>query len=121
MLLLFLLSGCGAKGHVHVSDNELPGTYITQFKLGKEQLILHADNTYEQVFSSPQRQFSNRGKWKSKYVLFEGTDVELAGANCSEDGGKSGDCIRNLNVHQTGKNLSLALNEASDWYYEKVD
>lgn len=118
---LVLLLGCGARGHVHVSDSELPGTYATQFEHGKEQLVLHADNTYEQVFSSPQKQFVNRGTWTSKYVLFEGTDVELLAANCSEDHPTDGNCRRNLNVHKNGKKLSLALNEAADWYYQRID
>jgi hypothetical protein len=116
-----LLLGCGAKGHVHVPDSELPGTYAAQFEHGKEQLILRADKTYEQVFSSPERQFINRGTWISKYVLFEGTDVELLAANCSEDNATVGNCRRNLNVHRDSKKLSLALSEAADWYYQRID
>lgn len=124
-LLLFALVallGCGEKGRVRVSDKELPGTYVTSFETGKEQLILHSDKTYEQIFSSPTKKFTNRATWETKYVLLEGTDVGLIHANCSEDRpAQAPDCYRNLNVHREGGRLKLALNEAADWYYERQD
>jgi len=99
--MLVALLGCGEKGHVRVSDKELPGTYVASFETGKEQLILRSDKTYEQVFSSPTKKFTNRGTWETKYVLLEGTDIGLIHANCSEDRPlPTPDCYRNLNVHR---------------------
>jgi hypothetical protein len=121
-LALFVsLLGCDQNGRVRVSDSDLSGSYSAYFRTGQEKLILHSDGRYEQIFSSSTRAFTNRGKWKSRYVLFEGTDVELSGANCSEDGPVVGDCSRNLNVHRAGRRLKLALNETADWYYEPAD
>jgi hypothetical protein len=101
LLLMLLVSlGCGEKGHVRVSDMELPGTYVASLETGKEQLILRSDKTYEQIFSSPTKKFTNRGTWETKYVLLEGTDIGLTHANCSEDRPlPTPDCYRNLNVH----------------------
>ena len=115
------LLSCYKWGRVRVSNSELPGNYSAEFEAGKEILILHSDGTYDQIFSSSTRAFTNRGRWKSRYALFEGTDVELLGANCSEDGPVVGDCSRNLNVHRAGRRFKLALNESADWYYEPVD
>lgn len=116
------LVGCSDKGRVRVSDKDLVGTYVTEFTSGKEQLVLRSDRTYEQVFSSAKRGFTNQGKWKSEYVLLEGTDVLLIGANCSEDHpAVTGTCERNLNVHSEKGRLKLALNEAADWYYDRVN
>jgi hypothetical protein len=118
------LQGCGEKGHVRISEKEVPGTYVASFETGKEQLILRSDKTYEQIFSSPTKKFTNRGKWEAKYVLLEGTDIELIHANCSEDEDHPPpvpDCSRNLNVHREGGKLKLALNEVADFYYERED
>lgn len=120
LFVLLALLGCGEKGHVRVSDKELPGTYVTSFETGNEHLILRSDKTYEQIFSSPTKKFTNRGKWESKYVLLEGTDVGLIHANCSEDRPLvKSDCYRNLNVHLESGKLRLALNETADWYYQR--
>ena len=120
--LALLMSGCSAQGHVRVRDSQLLGTYVTDFHSGKEQLILRSDKTYEQVFSSPTRKFTNHGKWESHYVLLEGTDVELFNVNCSEDNAAAtGSCERTLNVHWEDGKLKLALNETSDWYYDRTD
>jgi hypothetical protein len=122
LLMLLALPGCGEEGHVRVSDKELPGTYVASFETGKEQLILRSDKTYEQIFSSPTKKFTNRGTWETKYVLLEGTDIELIHANCSEDRPlPTPDCSRNLGVHREGGKLKLALNEAADWYYQRED
>jgi hypothetical protein len=123
LLLVFLLSlGCGENAHVRVSDNELPGTYVASFGKGKERLILYSDKTYEQVFSSPAASFTNHGKWETKYVLLDGTDVGLINANCSEDHPiPTPSCYRNLNVHRARGNLKLAINEAADWYFERIE
>jgi hypothetical protein len=80
-LLVFLtLLGCGEKGAVRVSDRELYGSYAGSFEAGKEQLILHSDKTYAQIFASPKKQFTNQGKWQSSTVFLGGTEVELIGA-----------------------------------------
>jgi len=122
LLWLLVCLGCGEKGRVRVSDQELPGTYVTNFDTGKEELTLHSDKTYEQIFSSPTKKFTNRGKWETKYVFLEGTDVGLIHANCSEDHPVAvPECYRNLNVHREAGRLKLALNEAADWHYERVD
>ena len=123
LLTFLVVLGCGEKGHVRVSDNDLPGTYAADFGKGKEQLILHSDKTYEQVFSSPTRNFANWGKWKTGYVLLEGTDVELMDANCSDqfDPVPVPNCHRNLNVHRERGKLKLAINETADWYFDRVD
>lgn len=118
--LVFL--GCGEKGHVRVTEKELPGTYVARFETGNEQLILRPDKTYEQIFSSPTKKFTNRGIWEAKYVLLEGTDVEILHANCSEDRSlPKPECDRNLNVHRDGGKLKLALNEVAEFYYERED
>jgi len=105
-----------------VRDAELMGTYVTDFHPGKEQLVLRSDKTYEQVFSSATRQFTHHGRWESTYVFLEGTDIELLNADCSEDDPRAiGPCERNLNVHRDGGKLKLALNEAADWYYERIN
>jgi len=122
LLVPLALRGCGEKGHVRISEKEIPGTYVASFETGKEQLILRSDKTYEQIFSSPTKKFTNRGKWEAKYVLLEGTDIGLIHANCSEDHPLPGpDCYRNLNVHREGGKLKLALNEVADFYYERED
>jgi hypothetical protein len=101
-LVPLALQGCGEKGHVRISEKEVPGTYVASFTTGKEQLILRSDKTYEQIFSSPTKKFTNRGTWEAKYVLLEGTDIGLVHANCSEDRSPAGsDCYRNLNDFST--------------------
>jgi hypothetical protein len=126
-VMLLALLGCGERGHVRVSDKELPGTYAASFDTGKERLILHPDKTYEQIFSSPSKKFTNRGTWETTYVLLEGTDISLVHANCSEDRPltmqelPTPNCYRNLSVHREGGKLKLALNESADWYYERED
>jgi len=58
---LVAMVGCGASGRVRVSAQQLPGTYTATFDNAKEQLVLRADRTYTQSFSSPTRQFTNQG------------------------------------------------------------
>ena len=62
LLMLLVLLGCREKGHVRVSDKELPGTYVASFETGKEQLILRSDKTFEQIFLSPTKKFTNRAE-----------------------------------------------------------
>jgi hypothetical protein len=130
---LLSLFGCGEPGRVRVSDPELSGTYVTDIQLvastptgpvvrniGKEQLTLYSDRTYLQSFSSPTRQFTNRGTWKSSYRFLDGSEIELRRANLSEDGesDRYGDLM--LQVHREKGQLKLARNEAADWYYDRV-
>ena len=71
LLVLLALQGCGEKGHVRISEKEIPGTYVASFETGKEQLILRSDKTYEQIFSSPTKKFkvSAWGPfWKTGYL-----------------------------------------------------
>ncbi len=124
-LLVFLaLLGCGEKGAVRVSDRELYGTYAGNFEAGKEQLILRSDKTYTQIFESPKKQFTHQGKWRSSNAFLGGTEVELIGANRTEDdtpGSRVPECDRNLQAHREKGKLKLALNETADWYYDRVD
>jgi hypothetical protein len=133
---LLLLVGCGEPGRVRVSEQELSGTYVTDIQLvastpngpvvrniGKEQLTLYADRTYLQSFSSPTRQFTNRGSWKSSNHIFGGTEVKLVGANLSEGDASDSSSKRGvlyLEVHRENGKLKLARNESADWYYNRV-
>jgi len=116
--------GCGASGRVRVSAQQLPGTYMATFDTAKEQLVLRADKTYTQSFSSPARQFTNQGTWKSSNEFLGGTVVELWGANLSEaepPGAPFRYGTVNLPVHKDAGKLKLAWNEAADLYYERVE
>ncbi len=103
-----------------MSNEELSGTYVTQFALGKEQLSLLPDKTYVQVFSSPTRKFTNRGSWRTSNGFFEGTVVQLERAYISEDSSDSAVKYGYLRliVHRENGKVRLARNEAADWYYE---
>ena len=116
--------GCGASGRVRVSAQQLPGTYTATFDTAKEQLVLRADKTYTQSFSSPTRQFANQGTWKSSNEFLGGTVVELWGANLSEaepPGAPFRYGTINLPVHKDAGKLKLAWKEAADLYYERVE
>lgn len=124
LALLFILPvlGCGDKGRVRVADDGLPGTYVGEFNPGIEQLVLRSDKSYSQIFSAPTRQFTNRGAWESTYQFLEGTEIGLKGANCGEERPQIvPECYRYLNVHREDGRLKLALNEAADWYYVRVE
>src|ERR1700675_103758 len=75
---IFAFAGCGEPGRACVSDQDLVGKYVMEFGVtfvttdqrvaavrAKEQLTLNQDKTYTQVFSSPTRNFTNYGTWKS--------------------------------------------------------
>jgi hypothetical protein len=135
--VMFALAGCGEAGRARVSDQDLVGKYVMEFGVtfvttgqrveaarAREQLTLNQDKTYTQIFSSPTRNFTNRGTWKSSKELLGGTEIELAGANLSEDDPsasqlKSG--FLNLQVHREKGKLKLARNEAADSYYSRVE
>src|SRR5260370_32003039 len=118
------LTGCGEPGRVRVSDQELFGTYVTDFQLvtntgagpvvsnaGQEQLTLSSDKTYAQAFSSPTRQFVSHGTWKSNNHFLGGTEVVLVAASLAEDetSGAHGDLF--LQVHKEKGRIRLARNE----------
>jgi hypothetical protein len=118
--IFLLLTTLGCSNRVRASDEELAGAYVTNTNTGKEELTLHSDGTYIQVFSSSRKQFRNRGTWKSSYLFLDGTEIELRGANLSEDeeSDRHGDLM--LQVHREKDRLKLARNEAADWYYDRV-
>jgi hypothetical protein len=124
LIALLPMLGCGEAGRVRLSQRELVGRYVATLGRGDEQLELRSDKTYTQVFSSPTMQFTNQGTWESRNEFFGGTVVELRGANLSE-GEPPGAPFRygfvNMNVHKELNKLRLAINEAGDIYYERVD
>ena len=93
---------------------------FTYYSNGNEELLLRPDKTYVQSLTSPTRQFTTRGTWKSTYMFLDGTEGELAGANLSE--GESTERYGNvhLQAHRENGKLKLARNESADWYYERV-
>jgi hypothetical protein len=123
-IVFLVMLGCGPAGRVRVSEQELVGRYVATLGQGKERLELRSDKTYTQVFSSPTMQFTNQGTWESSNEFLDGTFVELRGANLSE-GDPPGVPFRygfvNMNVHKELSKLKLAINEAADIYYERVD
>jgi hypothetical protein len=137
-LMLFELAGCGEPGRARVSDRALVGKYIIDFGKvtfrtagpqiaavpAKEQLILNPDKTYTQIFSSATRSFTNHGTWKTFNQFLDGTELELTGANLSEDDPPDSQVKRgflNLQVHRESGTLKLARNEAADSYYNRVE
>jgi hypothetical protein len=130
LLMLLPILGCGEEGQVRVSDQELPGTYTTEFpgpvpglESGKEQLTLHSDKSFVQVFWSPRKHFTNRGRWRSENEFLGGTAVILDGASCREDGPAGTpvlECAAGFSVHRVGGVLKLAVVAEVDWYYDRV-
>ncbi len=130
LLMLLPILGCGEEGQVRVTDQELPGTYMTEFpgpspdfEIGIEHLILHSDKSFVQVFWSPRKHFTNRGRWRSENAFLGGTAVRLVGANCTEKspaGTPVMECAASLSVHRVGGVLKLAVVAEVDWYYDRV-
>jgi hypothetical protein len=136
-VLLAALLGCNEPGRVRVSDQELFGTYTTVFddvtltksgraevrNTGKEQLTLRPDKTYVQVFSSPEKQFTNTGNWTSSGQFLSGTRVELLNFNAAEYGSSGTPPHYEslyLFVHKEQGKLGLARSEKREWYYDRV-
>ena len=117
-VLCLNLLGCSDR--VRASDPEIVGTYVTRTNTGSEELALKPDKTYLQTFTSPTRQFSQRGTWQSSPLFLDGTQIELRNANLSEDekADRYGDLM--LQVHREKGRLKLARNEAADWYYDRT-
>jgi hypothetical protein len=123
LLVLFFMCGCEKyPGRARVSDAEVSGAYRTHLNTGKEDLTLNPDKTFVQVFVSPARNLTIRGRWKSSNLFLGATEIELAGAVCTEDEPSippAHDCDLTLIVHREAGRLRLARNEAADWYYDR--
>lgn len=135
--VMLAFAGCGEPGRAHVSDQDLVGEYVMEFGItfvttgqrvgavrAKEQLTLNQDKTYTQTFSSPTRNFTNRGVWKTSNELLGGTEIELTGFILSEDDPSDSRVkpgFLNLQVHRENGTLRLARNEAADSYYNRVE
>jgi hypothetical protein len=72
------------------------------------------------MFSSPNKQFENRGTWKTDNLFLDGTQIELASALLSEDETIERRGFLILQVHREKGKLRLARNEAADWYYDRA-
>ncbi len=122
-ILLLLAIGCGEQGAARASITELVGNYETEFQHGKERITLNSDMTFLQVFSSSHGQITTKGTWQKSNQFLGPTEVLLVGNYASEDNPAGSKPIygqRNLVVHKEHGKLELALNEAADWYYDRV-
>jgi hypothetical protein len=123
--LAILATGCGEEpGRARVKRDEVVGVYEAKFQHGLEKLELKSDRTYIQEFISENGPVYHSGRWTLTNNFFDGSDVVLYGALVSEDEApglapKMGD--RTLNVHRRSGNLTLALNEAADWYFVRAN
>jgi hypothetical protein len=122
LLLLLLTIGCGEQGATRASAKELVGSYETQFQYGKERLTLNPDMTFLQIFFSSHGEIATKGTWQKSNQFLGPTEVLLVGNYVSEKdpGSPSVYGQRNLVVHKERGKLKLALNEAADWYYDRV-
>lgn len=124
-----VLVGCGEEpGRVRVKRDQLVGVYEAGFDKGRERLELKADGTYIQEFvragehPTPQST-QHKGRWNIENHFLSGSDVNLIDAVVSEDDASSTPQrigTRTLNVHKRSGKLALALNEAADWYFDRV-
>lgn len=118
------MAGCGGNpGHVRATQAELVGSYEAKFHTGQERLELKPDYTYVQRFVSTTRPIDHAGRWKLESHFLDGSDVVLTSAVVSEDdpeGGAERKGDRILNVHRSSTGLTLALNEAADWYFVRI-
>ena len=123
VVLPVLLLGCGEKGQARASVPELVGTYETEFKNGKERIVLNSDMTFSQIFFSSSGQIATKGKWTLSTEFWGATEVHLVGNYASEDRPSNSAAVygqRTLIVHKEQGKLKLALNEAADWFYDRV-
>jgi hypothetical protein len=123
-----LVSSCSDEpGRVRVSKQELVGRYVAQFDAGTERLELQSDGTYLQSFSGRNRKFVNSGKWLLHNGInsyWDGSEIELLGFDLSDRDPtihNPNQGVQNLQVHRTDGKIRLALNEAFDWYFERVN
>ena len=123
VLLTIPTIGCTENGACRASVRQLVGTYETQFQYGSEQLTLAPDMTFVQVFNSAHGQITTRGNWKKSNQFLGPSEVFLIGNYSSERNAPDSRPTygqRILIVHREQGKLKLALNEAADWYYDRV-
>jgi len=124
VMVVFLVVSCGEQGQARASARDLVGNYATDFNTGKELLSLNADGTFVQVFTSTKSRITTRGKWHLDNEFLGATEVLLEGNLASEDDDKNSQPIygqRSLIVHREQGKLKLALNETSDWFYDRAN
>lgn len=123
--LLLAMIGCGEEpGRVRVNQAEVIGEYEAGFQQGREKLELREDHTYIQELVSEKQSIHQTGSWRIENHLFGGSNIILVGAVVSEDDSTSsarriGD--RTLNAHKRSGKLALAINEAADWYFVRIN
>jgi hypothetical protein len=84
--LLILHSGC-VPIPWRYSKEQLVGTYEIEYRFGRDTLLLHDDNTYEQRFTTKDgRVSSNRGKWTLEHRWHNQVRLENAVLVCSPFG-----------------------------------
>jgi hypothetical protein len=122
VLLSLPAIGCGEKGASRASVDKLVGTYETQFRYGSERLILKSDMSFVQVFTTAHGQITTKGAWKRSDEFLGPTEILPIGNYSSENTLTSSPIYgqRYLIVHKERGRLKLALNEAADWYYDRV-
>jgi hypothetical protein len=122
IILSVLSSACRSEpGRVHAEAEQLVGVYEAQFDKGKERLELKSDGTYVQDFQNLQSSLSHSGRWEATNHFLGATDIILENAILSENNTaaqRTG--TRILNVHRRSGKLELALNEAADWFFYRV-
>lgn len=122
-LVSVLAIGCSDSGASRASVADLVGTYETEFRYGSERITLSPDMTFVQLFTSPHRQITTKGSWKKSNEFLGPTEVLLIGNYASENEPPDSHPMygqRTLIVHRERGKLKLALNEAADWYYDRV-
>ena len=123
--LLLAMIGCGEEpGRVRVKQGEVIGEYEAGFRQGREKLELREDHTYIQDLVSEKQAIHQTGSWRMENHLFGGSNIILVGAVVSEDdptssARRTGD--RTLNAHKRSGKLALAINEAADWYFVRIN
>ena len=122
-LFIIFLAGCGEAGASRASVKELAGSYETEFTHGKERITLNPDMTFSQVFVSSGGEIRARGTWQRSTEFLGPTEVLLIGNYASEDSPPGSEAVygqRILIVHREHGQIKLALNEAADWYYDRI-
>lgn len=122
LLAIFGLVSCDGKpGRIRVDRARLVGIYEAQFRNAqRERLELRSDGTYMQDFISKTHPFQHKGQWQVENHFLGGSDVVLVNATVGEVEEKNSLGDLRLNAHDRSGKLSLARNEAMDWYYERV-
>jgi hypothetical protein len=116
-------TGCGrGEGSIRAIQEEVVGVYEAKFENGREVLELKRDQTYVQDFTSGKRSIHHTGQWKIESHFLNKSDVVLNSCVVSEDDETVTERIgdRILNVHGQSGKLTLAINEAADWYFIRI-